>query len=983
MQWRIGPFRLDQDHACLWQGEARVVLRPKTFDLLVYLVEHAGELVTKEDLLGALWPQTVVAESALTVSVSELRKALGETARAPQYIATEHRRGYRFIAPVTPLEPPAPPVPVTLLEPTQVEAPEAPPPLAAERRQLTVLFCDLVDSTRLVGQLDPEDWREVLHAYHQSCAEVVARFEGYVAQYLGDGVLVYFGYPVAHEDDARRAIHVGLRLIDAVADCNTRLESDHGIQLSVRIGIHTGPVVVGHEGEGAERLAIGATPNLAAHLQEFAAPNTVVISAGTHELTQGFFNVEALGAHALQGASQPTALYRVLGDSGLRSRFDVAFARGLTPLVGREQEVGLLLERWERAQRGQGQVILLSGEAGIGKSRLVQVLKERASDQAHTCLECRSLPYLTNSALSPVIDLLQRLWQFEADDTPTTKLAKLEHHLESYCLALDECVPLFGALLSFPVPQSRYAPLVVTPQRQRQKTLEATVTLLLAMAERQPLLFVLEDLHWTDPTTLALLDLLIDQTPTAALGVVLTCRPDFEPTWRHRSYLSELRINRLTPPQIEHIVTHVAGGKQLPEAITTSLEDKSDGVPLHIEEMTKSLLESGYLKAMDGRYELTEALSSLAIPATLQDSLMARLDRLGTAKVVAQYGSVIGRQFSYALLQVVSQLDETMLQRELGRLVEAELLYQKGLLPHATYIFKHALVHDSAYESLLKSSRQQYHQRIAYTLEKQFTEAAENQPELLAYHFAQGNVWEKALAYFSQAAKKATQALATHEALSLYEQALDAAHRVEPPVAPQALLPIHQAKVDLYVITSDYERAWAEGERYLALAQEAGDQMHEGVALVSMGMASILDHHIDQGLTYAQRAIAVTQAADAKEIQAGSHSTAGLALGVLGRLDLAWHEINQAIIVGRDAGAVAHESFALGFAGLMKNWAGEYTEASQLCTQALDIARAHSLLMPHSHTLLFHAFTLVGTGAYDAALVERFVSPLQVLGLAP
>jgi len=410
----------------------------------------------------------------------------------------------------------------------------------AERRQLTVMFCDLVDSTRLSSQLDPEDWRDVVRAYQNVCTEVIQRFDGYVAQLLGDGLLVYFGYPHAHEDDAQRAVRTGLGILDAMEDLNKELEQDKGIQLAVRVGIHTGLVVVGAMGstERQEQLALGEPPNVAARIQALAAPNTLVVSGATQRLVQGYFESQDLGAQALRGVPESMHIYHVLSESGATSRLDIAQPRGLTPLVGRESEVTLLLERWERVKAGQGQVVLLTGDAGIGKSRLVQMLKEHVANQPHTCWECRSLSYFENTALFPLTDLFQRLLRFHAEDTPDEKVEKLKQTLSQYRLPIEESVPLFAPLLSLSLPESRYAPLNVSPQRQRQKTLETLVAILLELAERQPVLCILEDLHWTDPTTLELLNLVLGQTPTASLFVLLTCRPSFQPAWHHRGFVA-------------------------------------------------------------------------------------------------------------------------------------------------------------------------------------------------------------------------------------------------------------------------------------------------------------------------------------------------------------------------------------------------------------------------------------------------------------
>ncbi len=662
-------------------------------------------------------------------------------------------------------------------QPTHVHTPSNASPVqdAAERRQLTILFTDLVDSTKLSSELDAEDYREIVRPYQDTCGEVIERFGCHIAQTLGDGLLIYSGYPVAHDNDAERAVRTGLGILEAMKTLNERLEQEKGIQLGIRVGIHTGPVVVGEVGVGAsqEHLALGETPNIAARLQGLAEPDTVVMSAATYRLTQGYFDCEPLGKHDVRGVSQPIVIYRVLGDRGIQSRLDVCSTRGLTPLVGRHAELQLLIDRWDQAKSGQGQVVLLSGEAGIGKSRLVEVLKDHASaDGAHTRLECRGSPYFTNSALYPMTDLIQRTLRWEPDDSADEKLTKLEQGLSQYRLPIEETVPLMAGLLSISLPEARYSTLNLTPQRQRQKTLETIVAMLLEPAEHEPLLFILEDLHWTDPSTLELLNLLIDQTPTASIYMLLTCRPEFQAHWANRSYCTQVTLNRLSRDGIEQIATKVAGEKILPDEVLHQLVAKTDGVPLYVEEMTKAALESGLLQDMNGHYELTGSMGSLTIPVTLQDSLMSRLDRLVAAKAIAQYGAVIGRQFSYALLQAVSQLDAAMLQHELRRLVEAELLYQRGIPPQSTYIFKHALVQDTAYESLLKSTRQQYHQRIAHVLEGQFPETIETQPELIAHHYTEASLPESAIAYWYKAGEHASRRMAPVEAMAHLQNGL-------------------------------------------------------------------------------------------------------------------------------------------------------------------------------------------------------------------
>jgi TOMM system kinase/cyclase fusion protein len=765
--------------------------------------------------------------------------------------------------------PPMSPPPTSAVSPAQVEAaPGGPATPDAERRQLTVLFCDLVDSTRLSSQLDPEEYRDVVRDYQRVCTDVIQRYDGHIAQLLGDGLLVYFGYPQAHEDDAQRAVRTALGILAAMDDLYTRLSHAPGRTLAVRLGIHTGLVVVGAMGDQGrhEHLALGETPNIAARIQGLAQPNTVVISDATYRLVQGYFACRDMGAHALRGVTEAMRLYHVLGESGATSRLDIAQLRGLTPLVGRESEVTLLQERWSQAKAGHGHVVLLTGEGGLGKSRLVQVLKDHVANEPHTRWECRSVPYYQNTALYPLTDLFQRLLQWQPDETPDAKVAKLEQALSQYRFPLEESVPLFAPLLSLSLPESRYTPLHLSPQRQRQKTLETIAAILLELTERQPVLFILEDLHWTDPTTLDLLHLLIDQTPTASLLVLFTCRPHFQPAWHHRSYLTAMTLHHLSPAQVEQIVTGMTDGKPFPRAVMHQIVEKTDGVPLFVEELTKTLLESGYLQDVNGHYELTGSFSMFAIPATLQDSLMARLDRLVTAKGVAQLGATIGRHFAQDLLAMVSQLDAATLQRELGRLVEAEIVYQRGLPPQATYTFKHALIQDAAYASLLKSTRQQYHQRIAQVLEAQFPETAEAAPELLAHHFTEAGLTEQAVPYWHQAGQGAVQRSAHVEAirhlrtgLALLQTLPETPERVQrdvdmhitlgasllathghaaPEVGeaytyarqrcahledPQRLFPVLRGLWNYHNVRAELQTAHALGEQLLTLAQHAQD----------------------------------------------------------------------------------------------------------------------------------------------------------------
>jgi class 3 adenylate cyclase len=489
----------------------------------------------------------------------------------------------------------------------------------AERRYLTVMFCDLVDSTMLSRQLDPEDLRAIVHAYQTTCAEVIQRFAGHIAQYLGDGLLVYFGYPQAHEDDAQRAVRAGLGIIEAMGTLNTQLQQEHRIQLAVRVGIHSGLVVVGEMGGGErhERLALGETPNIAARLQSLAQPGSVVISERIQRLVGGGFDYENLDAHELKGLAEPMQVYQVHGERGSESRFEAATATGLTPLVGREEEIGLLLRRWEQAQEGEGQVVLLTGEAGIGKSRILQTLRERLADEPHILLRGQCLPYYTNSAFYPIIAHLERAMPCAGDAPPSVKLDALEALLAQARVPVGDVAPLFAALLSIPS-SDRYPPLTLSPQRQKDKTIEALIDQVRGLSQQQPVLFLFEDVHWIDPTSLEVLDRLVDRVQDVRVLLVITYRPEFASPWGGCTYVTSHTLNRLSRRQVATMVAQMTGGKALPQQVLDQIVAKTDGVPLFVEELTKTVLESGLLTDDGERYTLTAPLPQLAIPDTLQ-----------------------------------------------------------------------------------------------------------------------------------------------------------------------------------------------------------------------------------------------------------------------------------------------------------------------------------------------------------------------------
>ena len=636
----------------------------------------------------------------------------------------------------------------------------------AERRQVTVMFCDLVGSTALSGRMDPEDLREVISAYQKSATRTVERFGGFVAKYMGDGVLVYFGYPQAHEDDAERAVRAGLELVKAVGGLKS------GAPLQTRVGIATGLVVVGDligSGAAQEQAVVGETPNIAARLQGVAQPNTVVIAESTRKLLGNLFELQDLGAQDLKGMSESIRSWAALRASAVESRFEALHASGLTELVGREEELEILLRRWSKAKAGEGQVVLLSGEAGIGKSRLTAALLETIASEAHIRLRYFCSPQHTDSALYPIIGQMERAAGLAQGDTVQMKLDKLDALLAQTSTSKQDAA-LFAEMLSLPN-DGRFPALDLEPQQRRQKTLEALTAQVEALSRRSALLMIFEDAHWTDPTSLETFGRVVDRARSLPVLLIVTFRPEFEPPWIGRPYVTAVTINRLAQRDIEAMIDGVVGNKFIPASVRHDIIERTDGIPLFIEEMTKAVLEAE--SESDGRQTASTIQSpALAVPASLHASLMARLDRLGPAREVAQIGAAIGREFSHALLSAVATKADPELASALDRLVSAGLLFRQGVPPYASYLFKHALVQDAAYGTLLREPRRALHARIAETLESQFTEIAENQPELLARHYTEAGSFEKAAGLWGKAGQRSLERSALVEAIEQLTRAL-------------------------------------------------------------------------------------------------------------------------------------------------------------------------------------------------------------------
>jgi class 3 adenylate cyclase len=658
-------------------------------------------------------------------------------------------------------------------------------PDTAERRQVTVMFSDLVGSTTLSARMDPEDLRDVISAYQKCVGETVQRLGGFVAKYMGDGVLVYFGYPQAHEDDAERAVRAGLELVASVG----RLKSQPPLQ--TRVGIATGLVVVGDligSGAAQEQAVVGETPNLAARLQGVAEPDRVVIAESTRGLVGSLFELEDLGAKDLKGIAGSVFAWAALRPASIESRFEALHASGLTELVGREEELELLLRRWSKAKTGEGQVVLVSGEAGIGKSRLTAALLERLATEPHTRVRYFCSPQHTDSAFFPIIGQMERAAGLKHEDTSLARLDKFDALLAQTSTSRQDAA-LIAEMLSLPN-DGRYSVLELTPEQRRQKTMEALTAQVEVLSRQNPLLMIFEDAHWTDPTSLEVFGRAVDRIATLRVLLIVTFRPEFQPPWIGRPHVTTLTLNRLTRREIDAMIDRVVGNKPIPPGIRQDIIERTDGIPLFVEEMTRAELEA----ESEGEARRTAATvpsPARAVPARLQASLMARLDRLGAAKKVAQIGAAIGREFSHTLLSAVVSKAEPELASALERLIAAGLLFRQGVPPHASYLFKHALVQDAAYGSLLREPRRALHARIAEVFETQFTEIAESQPELVAQHFAEGAQFEKAATYWLKAGRKAVARSAMAEAVAQLEKGLGILAAM--PISPES----HQQELDV------------------------------------------------------------------------------------------------------------------------------------------------------------------------------------------
>jgi predicted ATPase/class 3 adenylate cyclase len=765
----------------------------------------------------------------------------------------------------------------------------------AERRPLTVMFCDLVGSTALSTRLDPEEMWRVVASYQAAIGAVIGRYQGMIAQYMGDGVLAYFGYPVAQEDSAVLAVRAGLEIVDAV----TSLRADVSTALQARVGIATGTVVMNEllvNEIPAENALVGETPNLAARLQTLAEPGTVLICPSTRQLTGGYFDYRDLDSLSLKGFAQPISASQVLGTSGVESRFEAMHTSRLPPLFGREEEMDLLFRRWRQATQDEGRVVVLTGEPGIGKSHVSVALDERLKSESHITLRYLCSPHHTHSALSPFINQLQRAAGFRHSDSPQEKLCKLDALLAQSTDDLEH-VAVLANLLSLPA-NDHYRLQDLTPQKRKEKTFAALLAQLDGLAARQPVLIIFEDVQWIDPTSLELLTAAVEHVPRLRALLLVTTRPEFTQPWPSYPHLTTIALTRLSRPDGAALVLRLTRGKTLPKEVMDQILAHTDGVPLFIEELTKMVLEGGLLREEDGAYVLVRPLPPLAIPTTLQASLTARLDRLLSVREVAQIGAVVGREFHYELLRAAAGLPRQRLDEALDQLVRSELMFCRGEIPNAIYTFKHALVRDAAYAGLPHSRRVHLHAATANALEQGFPDVLQTQPEIVAYHYTQANSYEKALHYWYEAAKRSSARSAHKEAVGHLKQGLTQ--------IPNIIDPMRRTKLELLLQTSLGNslrtiKGWSTDSvkqaytRALQLCKESGLDEHTFPAVFGLWFWNFVRASLGEAQALAEQLISTAENVENSAYKVLAHEALGFTSFAQGKFAAAHAELEHSI----------------------------------------------------------------------------------------
>jgi DNA-binding winged helix-turn-helix (wHTH) protein/predicted ATPase len=1021
LRYLFEGYSLDPDRRELRRGVSLIDVEPQVFDLLEHLIRNRDHVVSRDDLIASIWRGRVISESVLSTRINAARSAIGDSGVEQRLIKTLPRKGVRFIGDVREERKPR--------EPTATNAatsyPEPVPSLQtssiAERRRLTVLSSELLlRAPAGAGEMDTEDLWETIDAYHRCVVELVGSFSGIVDYAAGRTMLAHFGYPVAHEDDAAQALRAGLELCAAVA-C---LKTQGNIRLRGRVGIATGEVMVGNlkGGDTREYALVGEVPSIASRLLNAAHPNSVFIDGDTRYLIGSLFDCRDVDPIIVSETNETLCAWQVLGANTIEGRFEVLRSIALTPLVGREEEIELLGRRWSRAKSGEGQVVLLAGEAGIGKSRLTVTVSERLAAERHSRLRYFCSPQNSDSAFHPIIGQIERVAGLARDDTPKAKLDKIDMMLAQSPTSIEDAA-LIAAMLSVPN-DGRYPALDLTPAQRRQRTMEALIAQTEALTRRNPLLMIFEDAHWADPTSLEVLDRLAHAVRTLRVLLIVTFRPNFEPPWIGRPYVTALTINRLGRRDIKLMIDSVVGNKPVPTNIRRDIIERTDGIPLFVEEMTKAVLEARNV----GAAAASVSSSVSAVPASLYASLIARLDRLGPAKESAQIGAAIGREFSHELLTAVAGRHEAELGLELERLIAAGLLFRRGVPPHATYFFKHTLLRDAAYGTLLREPRLALHARIAEILESKFADVAERQPELLARHCTEAGLIEKAAGLWGKAGHRSLDRSALVEATVQLTRALDQiATLPSTPVlrreqikvqvalitplmhvkgyaAPESRVAVERARLliervealgehleDPLLLFSVLYGLWAasyvafDGDlccglarQFLEIAEKQGATIPLMVANRMMGTSLLFTGETAQAQEHLDRAIALYDRTEhrplarfGQDVWVSILSFRSLALWLLGYPDAALADSEQALNHAREIGQAVALMYALTMTSWIhihcRNYATADTRAAELCSLAGEKDAA-----------LWNAFGMLSQGGV-LELTGKALAAVQIL----
>ncbi len=855
---------------------------------------------------------------------------------------------------------------------TPEEQPSPPERNQAERRQLTVMFCDLVDSTALSCRLDPEDLQDVIRRFLDACSQAISRLDGYIAKYMGDGMLAYFGYPHAHENDAERAVHAGLAILDTVKAFN--LDNSHPqLSIAARIGIATGQVVVGEligQDTATERSVFGETPNLAARLQALAKPGQLIIDLATKRLVGNEFEFLDLGVSSLKGFDTPVQAWQVLSIKPSASRFESYRSSQLAKLVGREQEISLLLSRWREAVDGEGQVVLLSGEAGIGKSRIARSLCDHLTDERHQTIQFQCSPYHTNTALYPAINFLRQAAGFTSQDSIEAQLNKLDAMAAENGIDNPETVSLLADLLSIRG-DHRPPPLDVSSEKRKDMTLEAFVHYLQKLADRCPLLLTVEDAHWLDPTTLELMTRIIGRIRQMHVLLLITSRPGFKPVWAEYSYVTSLTLCRLPRRHSAELVATITRGKVLPPEVQQAILAKADGIPLYIETLTENVLGSGLLTEGNDSFTLKGPLKGVPIPDSLQALLMERVDRLGPAREIVQAGAAIGREFTYELLQATVEMPDNELKNALDLFVASGLVLQKGEIPLATYYFKHALVQEAAYSMLPRKPRRALHARIAKALESRFSERVSMEPELLAYHYEQAGLPGPAIEYYYRAARHDVEQSASIEALNHFNQALELLKELPQGAERDALeLELLLARGAPLLSVKGYASEETEHNyrRARDLLQEHSSSVHQFQAIRGLWVFHLVKGQLANAHDLAEDLFVLAQREQSPELLIEAHHALGATYFYLGwfdetkthlfaakSLDDSNQHRSRVFFYGQDSGITSRILLARTLWIL-----GEVDQAGTLALETMDMARKLEHPFTRVFTLIFLAWIYSG-----------------------